>query len=609
MPELQVLSGSLQWKTIPIAGARFLIGRKDSCHLILKDGWVSREHTLIMEPKPGEFRVQDLDSENGTFLNGERIRDSAMRHGDVLRVGRTEMRFIQHAGTAAQRSPSPVSVTIPTPRWEADAGLRTEALDRSDPEDTAGQTLRLGGRCCRPPPTGVPRATAPRIDLRERVRRLEEMLLEGEQANAALAAENAVLKRALARLGLLDKKTGAVDPSKLTPPPARLVPEAMLRFVMNPLARITFPGKGPEVAERPRARGWNLEPRALPARLRGDRLPRDPVRGGDLAPRLSRRRRGDGRARQHAGRRDRPLLAHLPRPAARSGATGDLGERVPPGDAADRGRLPRGLRGLRPRAALRRGFGPALRRRPHAPRPTSRAAPAPSPAPSSSSTRRRITSMRVLGQTPPSPRRRSLAESGRLAPFIVLDQSRAAAFAQGAESRDPARSDARLDRGRARCPHAAAAAAADRRRARSRRGLRPAVRARVGTLGLAATRGASRADLAAAAADALGAGLMAQAMPPSRARAAFVCTIIGDGIELEPNALEAVHTTVARMLPQAQRVEGVWQDSGEFDQGHRVRGRPAVPGDVLHAWTPLIAQEEPCSAWRSARLSALRSRA
>ena len=107
MPELQVLSGSLQWKTIPIAGARFLIGRKDSCHLILKDGWVSREHTLIMEPKPGEFRVQDLDSENGTFLNGERIRDTAMRHGDVLRVGRTEMRFIQHAGTAAPRPPSP----------------------------------------------------------------------------------------------------------------------------------------------------------------------------------------------------------------------------------------------------------------------------------------------------------------------------------------------------------------------------------------------------------------------------------------------------------------------------------------------------------------------
>ena len=55
---------------------------------------------------------------------------------------------------------------------------------------------------------------------------------------------------------------------------------------------------------------------------------------------------------------------------------------------------------------------------------------------------------------------------------------------------------------------------------------------------------------------------MAQAMPPSRARAAFVCTIIGDGLELEAQALEAVHATVARMLPQAQRVEGAWQDSG-----------------------------------------------
>ena len=44
MPELQVLNGSLQWKTVPVGGDRFLIGRKDTCHLVLKDPRIPIEY-------------------------------------------------------------------------------------------------------------------------------------------------------------------------------------------------------------------------------------------------------------------------------------------------------------------------------------------------------------------------------------------------------------------------------------------------------------------------------------------------------------------------------------------------------------------------------------
>ena len=66
MAELRVLNGPNQWKTYKVTGPRFLMGRRDTCHLIIKDGWVSREHTVIIESSSGEFIVQDLQSENGS---------------------------------------------------------------------------------------------------------------------------------------------------------------------------------------------------------------------------------------------------------------------------------------------------------------------------------------------------------------------------------------------------------------------------------------------------------------------------------------------------------------------------------------------------------------
>ena len=59
--------------------------------------------------------------------------------------------------------------------------------------------------------TNGPPSDTPRIDLRERVRRLESRLHQLEEDNAAFAAENAVLKRNFARMGLLDRTTGQVD--------------------------------------------------------------------------------------------------------------------------------------------------------------------------------------------------------------------------------------------------------------------------------------------------------------------------------------------------------------------------------------------------------------
>jgi sigma-54 dependent transcriptional regulator, acetoin dehydrogenase operon transcriptional activator AcoR len=69
-----------------VANLPALLGRDSEATTRLETAQVSRRHAVI-ELAAGELVVRDLESKNGVFLNGERIRDSPLRHGDVLRLG------------------------------------------------------------------------------------------------------------------------------------------------------------------------------------------------------------------------------------------------------------------------------------------------------------------------------------------------------------------------------------------------------------------------------------------------------------------------------------------------------------------------------------------
>jgi pSer/pThr/pTyr-binding forkhead associated (FHA) protein len=64
-----------------------IIGREPSCSLTIPSGNVSRENTMISQ-KWGGFVIEDLDSKNGTLVNGKKItQESKLNDGDVITVG------------------------------------------------------------------------------------------------------------------------------------------------------------------------------------------------------------------------------------------------------------------------------------------------------------------------------------------------------------------------------------------------------------------------------------------------------------------------------------------------------------------------------------------
>jgi Protein of unknown function (DUF3662)/FHA domain len=78
--------------TIPLESTLITIGRGLNNDIILEDGRVSRNHAQLRY-RSRRFWVADLGTTNGTFVNGERITERALRSGDILSLGGLEMTF------------------------------------------------------------------------------------------------------------------------------------------------------------------------------------------------------------------------------------------------------------------------------------------------------------------------------------------------------------------------------------------------------------------------------------------------------------------------------------------------------------------------------------
>jgi pSer/pThr/pTyr-binding forkhead associated (FHA) protein len=64
-----------------------LVGRSNS-QLIIQDVRCSRQHLLLFEDYEGRLQLKDLQSTNGSFVNGERVQARQLKIGDEIRIGK-----------------------------------------------------------------------------------------------------------------------------------------------------------------------------------------------------------------------------------------------------------------------------------------------------------------------------------------------------------------------------------------------------------------------------------------------------------------------------------------------------------------------------------------
>lgn len=89
---LEVVEGLQSGTSFPLEGDEFTIGRASDNRIVLHENTVSGHHAVIRNAN-GIFQITDLDSTNGTSVNGVPKKSAVLENGDVLKLGSARLRF------------------------------------------------------------------------------------------------------------------------------------------------------------------------------------------------------------------------------------------------------------------------------------------------------------------------------------------------------------------------------------------------------------------------------------------------------------------------------------------------------------------------------------
>jgi serine/threonine protein kinase len=137
---LKVIAGPDMGQTYPLtAGDSFKVGRGQASHTHLSDPHVSRVHCEV-HVEDVEVVVADAGSASGTFVNGKKVGRQALRPGDVIQVGTTQLQFVNDA-VAEQ---STLAGPLPKPKPAAPAAALTDLTGKTLAHYEIGPLLAKG---------------------------------------------------------------------------------------------------------------------------------------------------------------------------------------------------------------------------------------------------------------------------------------------------------------------------------------------------------------------------------------------------------------------------------------------------------------------------------
>ena len=93
-PEIWAWLKTPEAANIPVTHWENVIGRSSGCDIRVNSKSVSRNHAVLTRYDDGSWTITDIDSQNGTFVNGERVTICPLLPGDQIRVGKVDLTLI-----------------------------------------------------------------------------------------------------------------------------------------------------------------------------------------------------------------------------------------------------------------------------------------------------------------------------------------------------------------------------------------------------------------------------------------------------------------------------------------------------------------------------------
>jgi pSer/pThr/pTyr-binding forkhead associated (FHA) protein len=137
MPHLFMMTPQGEPRRVELKPGENTLGRNARNDLVIDSIYASRRHAVIVVD-PAFITIQDLGSQNGTLVNGDRVEAQALVNGDILSLGGWEMQFV--AGDQEFSQVEALRLRS-IPNWMADDDAGAEAPTAPDVPKSRPQKL------------------------------------------------------------------------------------------------------------------------------------------------------------------------------------------------------------------------------------------------------------------------------------------------------------------------------------------------------------------------------------------------------------------------------------------------------------------------------------
>ncbi len=138
---------------------RYTIGRLPDNDVRIDNPAVSGHHSLIINILNDSF-LEDLNSTNGTYVNGKLIKKHALQHGDVITIGHHQLRFSDQQTSDTEQDEFEKTMVIPAGQHSAEQLAKAEqaaAVAAADVPDVPARSARVDVKVEMPDPKPDPK--------------------------------------------------------------------------------------------------------------------------------------------------------------------------------------------------------------------------------------------------------------------------------------------------------------------------------------------------------------------------------------------------------------------------------------------------------------------
>lgn len=110
MAQLVFLAGPIAGRRYALSEGDHILGRRSDCQIFVPDMRVSRQHARLFL-RDGGWHIEDLGSNNGTFVNGTKVQEAPLRHDDEIQIANNKVKVdIRETTTERRLTESPVTL-------------------------------------------------------------------------------------------------------------------------------------------------------------------------------------------------------------------------------------------------------------------------------------------------------------------------------------------------------------------------------------------------------------------------------------------------------------------------------------------------------------------